>query len=187
MFAISTFTLDYDRAMKILNLLVSDSQIITLLQYGIENEDYTVKVEKVNGKDVETLNLNKDTTYKMNNLYTGSSYYTYPTNGSRIDEWDNVKNANLYLDVSKYVNAQYFLDKATLTDEEKSLLEEREELAGVAKNAFAYVDGLTLAEFDALIQLIANGGDLSIYSEINSFVNEAKYDELISLYNKVIG
>ncbi len=187
MFAISTFTLDYDRAMKILNLLVSDSQIITLLQYGIENEDYTVKVEKVNGKDVETLNLNKDTTYKMNNLYTGSSYYTYPTNGSKIDEWDNVKNANLHLDVSKYVNAQYFLDKATLTDEEKSLLEAREELAGVAKNAFAYVDGLTLAEFDALIELIANGGDLSAYSEINSFVNEAKYDELISLYNKVIG
>lgn len=187
MFAISTFSLDYDRAMKILNLLVSDSQIITLLQYGIENEDYTIAVEKVNGKDVEKLNLNKDTSYKMNNLYTGSSYYTYPTNGSKIDDWDDVKNANLYLDASKYVKVQYFLDKATLTDEEKSLLEAREELANVAKAAFAYLDGMSLAEFNALIELIISGGDISAYSEINSFVNETKYDELISLYNKVIG
>ena len=187
MFAISTFTLDYDRAMKILNLLVSDSEIVTLLQYGIENEDYSITTEKVNGKDVETLNLNKDTAYNMNNLYTGSSYYTYPHNGAKIDEWDDVKNANLNIDVTKYVNVEYFLGKATLTDEEKALLDKKEELLLVASAALEALDAMSYESFNTLIELISNGGDISEYTEIASFIGEASYAELIALYDKVIG
>ena len=52
----------------------------------------------------------------MNNLYTGSSYYTYPHNGAQIDDWDDVKNANLNIEVSKYVNVQYFLNRHYVID-----------------------------------------------------------------------
>ena len=190
MFAISTFSLDYDRAMKILNLLVSDSQIVTMLQYGIENEDYSIKVDKVNGHDVETLNLNKDTSYQMNNMYTGSSYYTFPHNGATIDQWDDVKNANLNMVIGKYVNTQYYIDKATLTDEEAALLAKKSELAEIALAAFASIDEMSLESFNALIELIANEGDLTAnaeYAEVAAFLGEASYDELIALYDKVMG
>lgn len=190
MLAISTFTLDCDRAMKILNLLVSDSQIVTLLQYGIENEDYSIKVESVDGKDVEKLDLNKDTSYQMNNMYTGSSYYTFPHDGASIDEWYDVKNANLNMVIGKYVNAQYYIDKATLTDEEAALLAKKSELAQIAIDAFSAVDEMSLESFNALIELIASEGDLTAnaeYAAVSSFLGEASYDELIALYDKVMG
>ena len=123
----------------------------------------------------------------MNNLYTGSSYYTYPHNGAKIDEWDDVKNANLNIDVTKYVNVEYFLGKATLTDEEKALLDKKAELLLVASAAFEALDAMSLESFNALIELIANGGDISEYTEIASFIGEASYAELIALYDKVIG
>ncbi len=192
MFAISTFTLDYDRAMKILNLLVSDSQIITLLQYGIENEDYSITTEKINGKDVETLNLNKDTSYKMNNLYTGSSYYTYPHNGAEIDEWDDVKNANLNIDVSKYVNIGYYLSKAELSEDELFLLEQKDEFVQLAMSAFAEISAMTLEEFDAFINTVKTtekieDGEYENMSDSLKFAFQDYYSELIALYNKVIG
>lgn len=186
MFAISTFTLDYDRAMKVLNLLVSDTQIVTLLQYGIENEDYTVTVEKVNGKDVETLNLNKDTSYVMNNLYTGSSYYTYPHDGAEINEWGDVKNANLNIEMGKYVNVEYYIKNANLESDQLALIAKKAELANLAKAAFAELDAISLDSFETLIGLIASEGDISSYSTINRFVNNSSYNEIIALYDTIL-
>ena len=103
MFAISTFSLNYDRAMKILNLLQSDRQIRTLLQYGIKGEDYTLVTEVVDGVEVEKISIKDDTSYKMNSLYTGNQYYTYPGNDTTIDDWGYVKETNLDVIVNPFI------------------------------------------------------------------------------------
>lgn len=190
MLAISTFTLDYERSMKMLNLLISDTQIVTLLQYGIENEDYSVATEMRNGKEVEVLNLNKDTAYVMNNLYTGSSYYTYPHAGAALNDWDAVKTANLYGDVSKYANIEYFISKANLSEDDLHTLENREQMKELAILAFAEISAMTSAEFDAFIEEI-NKEEIvvSSYESLSDslkFAYQDYYGEFIEIYEKAM-
>ena len=189
MLAISTFTLDYDRAMKMLNLLISDTQIVTLLQYGIENEDYSVATEIRNGKEVEVLNLNKDTAYIMNNLYTGSSYYTYPHAGAALNDWDAVKTANLYGDVSKYANIEYYLSKAELSEDDLFTLEKREEMRELAALAFAEISAMSSAEFDAFIEEINSDNAISSFESLSDslkFAYQDYYYEFIEIYDKAM-
>ncbi len=189
MFAISTFTIDYDRAMKILNLLVSDSQIVTMLQYGIENEDYSITTEIRNGKEVEVLNLNKDTAYVMNNLYTGSNYYTFPHAGATINEWDAVKDANVNAVVSKYVNIEYYLNNAELTEEDVALLEKKEALKELAIKAFDDISKMSSEEFDSFVEYCNSSLDVTEnlgYKNAYSFFANGDYSALISLYERVV-
>ena len=186
MFAISTFTLDYNRSMKILNLLISDDEIVTMLQYGIENEDYTISTEIRDGEEVEVLKLNKDTAYIMNNLYTGSSYYTYPHAEAAIDDWDAVKDANLNADISKYVNINYFISSAKLTEEELLLIEMREELKALAIEAFDDISQMSLEEFLYFVEFSQGNNEVNIdekYASAYDFATNDNYSALISLYD----
>ena len=188
MLAISTFTVDYDRSMKILNLLLSDSKIITMLQYGIENEDYTIATEKVGEEEVEVLKLTKDTAYKMINLYTGSSYYTFPHENSTIDEWDEVKQANLYATTSKYINVDYYISNST---EANSVFEQRAEYIELAKNAFNEIDEMNAIEFATFINFVKSGeteapSDALIFESAYEFATSTYYAELIAEYDKII-
>lgn len=189
MFAISTFTLDYNRSMKILNLLISDDEIVTMLQYGIENEDYTISTEIRDGEEVEVLKLNKDTAYIMNNLYTGSSYYTYPHAEAAIDDWDAVKDANLNADISKYVNINYFISSAKLTEEELLLIEMREELKALAIEAFDDISQMSLEEFLSFVEFAQGNNEINIdekYASAYDFATNDNYSALISLYDEYL-
>ena len=188
MFAISTFTLDYDRSMKILNLLVSDSKIVTMLQYGIKNEDYSVTTEVRDGEEVEVLKLGKDSAYKMNNLYTGSSYYTYPHADATIDQWDAVKKANLNIVVSKYINADYFLNKNTLSQAELDLLNMKSELKELAIKAFEEINAMSYDEFVSFIdsESLDYASVIVKYENAYNFVSSADYDSVIALYAKYV-
>ena len=90
MFAISSHSANYDRAMTILKLFYENDTLRTLLQYGVEDVDY--KLSNVNGENVIYA---KDSGYKMDLLYTGNCYRTYPAEGVPMSYWDNVKDYNL--------------------------------------------------------------------------------------------
>ena len=90
MFAISSHSADYKRAMQILYLFQDNTEIRTLLQYGIKDVDYTVA-----GAGDEAIVNKNDTGYDMNLLYTGNCYRTYPDNGMPLEYWDSVKDFNL--------------------------------------------------------------------------------------------
>ena len=190
MFAISTFTLDYERSMKILNLLLSDTKIVTLLQYGIENEDYSVSTILRDGKETEVLSLDMDSAYSMNHLYTGSNYYTYPHEGAALNDWDGVKSANVMADVSKYANIEYYLSKAELSEDDLFTLEKREEMRELAIQAFADISAMSSAEFDAFIEEINKENNaISSYetlSESLKFAYQDYYGEFIAIYDNAM-
>ncbi len=154
MFAISTFSLNYDRSMKILNLLQSDSKIRTLLQYGIEGEDYTKVVEVVDGEEVEKIHIKDDTYYKMNSLYTGNQYYTYPGDNTAIDDWDYVKETNLNVIVNPFIKFDYYLENSSLTDEEKTIISEnREVCVQIINGIYDGISEMSLDEYLAFAKL----------------------------------
>lgn len=154
LFAISTFSLNYDRSMKILNLLQSDTQIRTLLQYGIENEDYSIIVdEDSNGNEIEKIKI-KDTAYKMNILYTGNEYYTYPGNDSAIDDWQYVKDTNLDVTIDPFIGLEYYLLNNNLSQDDKNFLANNsEKYISIMSEVYSAVSQMSSSEYEQFIKL----------------------------------
>ncbi len=154
LFAISTFSLNYDRSMKILNLLQSDTQIRTLLQYGIENEDYSIVVsEDSNGNEIEKINI-KDTAYKMNLLYTGNEYYTYPGDDTVIDDWQYEKDTNLDVTIDPFIGFEYYLLNNNLSQSEKDFLaNNNEKYVSIMSEVYNAVSKMSSSEYEQFIKL----------------------------------
>lgn len=150
MFAISKYSANYDRAMKIMYLLQTDVDIITLLQYGIEDKDYTLDF---NDNDEEVI-VKSDSAYDMCGLNIGNSYLTYKNYGATIDEWADVKESNYDLIVNPYLNlSKNFNENAT--EEEKAQLSEL--LASVktlSDEVFALINAMTYDEYVSFIELL---------------------------------
>lgn len=119
MFAISTHSANYDRAMQMLCLLQDNAEIRTLLQYGIEEEDY--RVSSVNGEKVI---ITKNSGYVMDMKYTGNCYRTYPASGVPMSGWDDLKNYNLETEIDPYLATQLKIISGKLSAENKALLSE---------------------------------------------------------------
>jgi hypothetical protein len=154
-FAISKYSANYDRAMKVLYLLETDAEIITLLQYGIEGEDY--KIEFDDKTSEETFVISNDTKYDMSSIYFGNGYMTYKENNTNIDidGWTEVKEINYDTIVSPYIGFLYNYTQ-NATDEEK------EQLAAL-KTAVATLTA-------------------EVYTEIIA-MNAEEYAEFVELYN----
>ncbi len=183
MFAISTFSLSYDRSMKILNLLQSDQQIRTLLQYGINGEDYTIVSEFVDGQEIEKIKVKEDSLYKMNSLYTGNQYYTYPGNNTQIDDWDYVKDTNLDVKVNPFIKFDYYLEKGNLTKAEKAFLDKvKAKYVDLFKQAFIDIDGMSLEEYNDFINAYTADFD-ALNNELNE--NREKLKELLNIDSKI--
>lgn len=106
MFAISEYSINFDRAMSVLYLLNTNSDIKTLLQYGVEDQDYIIETSDETG--VSTIKLIKDANgnvvYDMNNDYTGNGYITYREEGSAIDDWEYIKSVNYDATISNFLH-----------------------------------------------------------------------------------
>jgi predicted nucleic acid-binding Zn-ribbon protein len=169
MFAISTFSVDFDRSMKILYLLQTDSEIRTLIQYGIEKEDYNIlTLEDDKKNEYEVISL-RDTAYKnaFEVMYTGNSYYTYPSDNSKIDDWDYVKNTNLDVTVGQYFPIDAYIKyKAELSDEEKAVLSNYDNVLALIVKTNALIEQMTYEEFLSF-QEVYKHDILSIINRIN--------------------
>lgn len=87
MLAVTNYASNYERALSIIEMINTDSQIKNLLQYGIEGKNY-----KVNNDGTIT-RLDHD--YMMDNNLTGNVYMGYPEEGMSADTWEYVKQTNL--------------------------------------------------------------------------------------------
>ena len=87
MYAVTSYTVDIDRALEILTLIYTDTTAKNILQYGVEGVHYEFDDE---GNFVV---LNDD--YCMNNNYTGNAFLAYTTSDVPADIWDNAKATNL--------------------------------------------------------------------------------------------
>ncbi len=93
MFAVTSYTANFERAMEIITFINTDESAKNILQYGVEDIHY-----EFDDEDNFVL-LNDD--YAMNNLYTGNSFLAYTTED--MLEWDRAKAANRESVVSPYI------------------------------------------------------------------------------------
>ena len=174
MFAISKYSINPDRAMKVLYLLQSNEEIRTLLQYGIENEDYKLEIDN---ETFEEKIILTDSAYKMNILYTGNGYYTFPENGSYIADWQYVKDLNFDMVINPLAGLDYYMNSDKITAEEKETLASNKALALAVIQAYnVALSNMSSAQFDAFLAI-----DFDIVYE-----NIASYNEQIESINEAI-
>ncbi len=168
MFSISSHSADYERSMQILYLLQDNEEIRTLLQYGINDVDYELV-----GTGENRVLVSKDTGYKMNILYTGNCYRTYPDNEQPMSYWENVKDVNFKASIHPYMYLQAKLLSGNLTEEEANELEScLNAVSSLNADIKTRLDAMTLKEYE----------DLSVASKTLREVN-AKLDESTANYN----
>ncbi len=166
MFAISKYSANYDRAMSILYLLLTNSEIITLLQYGIEDEDYTIEI---NENDEEVIKVSEDTSYDMSNLNLGNSYHTYIGDGAAIDDWDYVKEINYDVVSNPYMSFNSNFEKNATKEEKDKLAELKAAVNAIASEVNVLIKTMTLEEYKEFLKLHA----IDI-AEINEKIAEAE-------------
>ena len=145
MFAISSYSINHDRTMQILYLLQTNKEIRTLLQYGIENVDYSIVKDPVTG--AETIK-SKNTAYKMNPLYTGNGYYTYPSYDAPMSDWDDVKDVNFDMVVNPLVGLDAILNSNKITEAQKEALVNNSNVILPLVNAYKQgIESLSASEY----------------------------------------
>ena len=167
MFAISKYSANYDRAMRVLYLLQTDADIITLLQYGIENEDYTLELDD-DGNEI--IQATDDCVYDMNGLNIGNSYLTYKDYDSMLDEWGTVKESNYDLVVNPYINFLKNFDANATEDEKSQLSTLTASVKALAEEVNADINAMSSEAYVAFIE--AYNELATVYPEIAKLEGE---------------
>lgn len=102
MFAVSSYTKDVDRAMEVITLLNTDTELRTILQYGVKGVHWKYDVD-----DDSVITILSDK-YKMDIKETGNSYMTYPAEGVPMSEWKHAKAQNIDSFVPKTTGFIYY-------------------------------------------------------------------------------
>ena len=95
MFAVSSYTVDFNRSMEIITLINTNPVAKNILQYGVEDVHYEIDDEG------NFISLNDD--YVMNNNYTGNAFLSYVTEDMPANIWDDAKAANRESVISPYL------------------------------------------------------------------------------------
>ncbi len=123
MFAVSELSNDETRAMEIITYLNTDVEFRNLLQYGLENVNYTLNpvVKKTDGMDAEYYYVTEteNNLYKMDVKKTGNEFIAYPTTEEGIDELEYGKMQNL--DATMYPTLGLYFDLKTFKLDTQSI------------------------------------------------------------------
>lgn len=144
MFAVSAYTKDVDRAMEVITLLNTDTELRTVLQYGVKGTHWRYNVD-----DESVIDIISDK-YSMDINETGNVYMTYPAAGVPMTEWKYAKAHNLDSFVPKTNGFVYSNEKTA------PLLEE---LAKESERIKAKVDAMSAAEFSSNLQSLRDEVD----------------------------
>lgn len=157
-FAISSYSADYDRSMRILYLLQNNTEIRTLLQYGISGEDYKIELNEDGEKKIV---VNPESAYKMNVLYTGNGYTTYPGDGLTIEDWESVKEMNHDTVISPYSHVFSNFEKLS-EDEKNKLVTSLKELDNLSAEVFAEINSYTAEQYEAFVSDFSAASSIDI-------------------------
>ena len=179
MFAISSHSANYTRAMDILYLLQDNVELRTLLQYGIKGVDYEVVGEGEN-KTVSKL----DSAYSMNILYTGNGYRTYPDYDVPMSYWDSVKDFNLSVQLHPYFTYEALLARGDMTEEDAANLAKY--LASVASASATIketLDKVTVEDFPYFFDAMSYNKTVIDRQLGNA---QTAYDDSVAAYNTAL-
>lgn len=160
MFAVSTYSKSLERSMEIITYINTSTDIRTILQYGVEGENWEYEDEET--KDIIRI-LNND--YQMDLLTTGNVYMTYPGEGISMDYWDYGKQQNI-----DSISNPYMKFTGYINDNNKELLSQLDELS---KEYKARLDALTYDEYeDAIAEMKAEVKANEIFTQLTDLENE---------------
>ncbi len=158
MFAVSVYTKDVDRSMEIITLLNTDTELRTILQYGVEGVHWKKDVD-----DNSVMHVISDK-YKMNINETGNVYMTYPADGVPMTYWSHAKQQNLHSFVP-HTNGFVYNNESTA-----ALLAE---LDAESADIEARIDAMSSAEFTAALDGLRNEIDnLEVFQKLTYFPSD---------------
>lgn len=156
MFAVSTFSANYSRALRILYLLQTDSEIITALQYGIEGTTYTT-YENEDGEETIELIRNESTNeplYDMTDLYIGNGYRTYMSENKSVEDWENVKYYINYSTVDNpYLNLLENFQNNAKDNQKNAIKASTEKFQELAEAVSQMIETMSAEEFEHFVEL----------------------------------
>lgn len=171
MLAVSTYSKNLSRAMEIITYINTSTDIRTILQYGIEGENW--EYENQDTQDTIRI-LNND--YQMDLVTTGNVYMTYPGEGMSMDYWDYGKQQNI-----DSISSPYIKFKGYINDNNKDLIKQLDDLS---KEYKAKLDALTYAEFDdAISEYKKELKDSELFKQLTDLENENSVASIYSTWN----
>ena len=144
MFAVSAYTKDVDRAMEVITLLNTDTELRTILQYGVKGVHWKYDVDN---EDVIDVISDK---YVMDLKETGNEYMTYPAEGVPMTEWKYAKSQNLDSFVPKTTGFIYYNEQTGPV---------LDELAVESARILEKVNAMTSEEFSTSLEELRNEVD----------------------------
>ena len=84
MFGIGAYSVSESRAAEILTYLNTDTEVRNLLQYGVEDVNYTLENVTANGKNYVYAKATKDNLYLMDVVKTGNTFLAYPNKAEDV-------------------------------------------------------------------------------------------------------
>ena len=170
MLAVSTYSKNLSRAMEIITYINTSTDIRTILQYGIEGENW--EYENQDTQDTIRI-LNND--YQMDLVTTGNVYMTYPGEGMSMDYWDYGKQ---HIDS---ISSPYIKFKGYINDNNKDLIKQLDDLS---KEYKAKLDALTYAEFDdAISEYKKELKDSELFKQLTDLENENSVASIYSTWH----
>ena len=171
MLAVSTYSKNLSRAMEIITYINTNTDIRTILQYGIEGENW--EYENQDTQDTIRI-LNND--YQMDLVTTGNVYMTYPGEGMSMDYWDYGKQQNI-----DSISSPYIKFKGYINDNNKDLIKQLDDLS---KEYKAKLDALTYAEFDdAISEYKKELKDSELFKQLTDLENENSVASIYSTWH----
>ena len=180
MFAVGALTQDPARALEIIAMINTESEIRNLLQYGIQDVNYTLKTAlDANGKECVYAEMKADNTYKMDITKTGNMFVAYPNaaksdiaNGKYgVDAWNYAKQQNT--EATLYPTVALNFDLARVDDKSLRVL-----AAVSAKFKTTVLDALTTTEQVQDLKkaaVAANESDAKMATWLLSMTGEVTY------------
>ena len=171
MLAVSTYSKNLSRAMEIITYINTSTDIRTILQYGIEGENW--EYENQDTQDTIRI-LNND--YQMDLVTTGNVYMTYPGEGMSMDYWDYGKQQNI-----DSISSPYIKFKGYINDNNKDLIKQLDDLS---KEYKAKLDALTYAEFDdAISEYKKELKESELFKQLTDLENENSVASIYSTWH----
>lgn len=171
MLAVSTYSKNLSRAMEIITYINTSTDIRTILQYGIQGENW----EYENQDTQNTIRiLNND--YQMDLVTTGNVYMTYPGEGISMDYWNYGKQQNI-----DSISSPYIKFKGYINDNNKDLIKQLDELS---KEYKAKLDALTYAEYDdAISEYKKELKESELFKQLTDLENENSVASIYSTWH----
>ena len=164
MFAISQYSINYDRAMAVLNLFMTNEKIITLLNYGVKGVDYKIDENGI------VSNLN---TFKLNKYRFGNGYATYYNYGMSDEIWEYVKQINYDAVISPFIKSEYAKKSTDLS----KITANYEAIKTVSAEIFEIISGMNAEEFTKLVAAYDKYASTDVSAKCEILAKEALYNE----------